>query len=166
MPSSTKLRYKRGKNFLFPSSPPTVEIKGKIPFTRSSILKEVFKDQSLPETPMHKEKEKSIENPVEEKSETPIQRKKGKGTKGPLERKYEVFVKDFEELVKNKGEVDEQEKKHKGKGFVKVDETHKQIPVQMEEDDEKKPAETMHVSTPPGGHTFKRLIRQLKESRK
>jgi hypothetical protein len=36
----------------------------------------------------------------------------------------------------------------------------------MEEEDEKKPIETMHVSTPPSGYTFKRLIRQLKESRK
>jgi hypothetical protein len=62
VPSSTKLTSKRGKKLLFPSSPPAVEIKGKRPFTRSSIPKEVFKEQSLPETPMHKEKGKSIEN--------------------------------------------------------------------------------------------------------
>ena len=83
-----------------------------------------------------------------------------------MERKYEVFVKDFEEPVKNKGEATLQEKKHKGKGFEKADETHKKILVQMEEEDEKKPPETVHVSTPPGDRTFKRLIRQLKESRK
>jgi hypothetical protein len=90
----------------------------------------------------------------------------GKGTKITLERKYEVFLKYFEEPMKNKGEVDVQEKKHKGKGFEKAYETHKKIPIQMEEEDEKKPVETVHVLTPPGGQTFKRLIRQLKESRK
>jgi hypothetical protein len=111
---------------------------------------------------MHKEKGKIIQNLVEEKSETPIQRKKGKGTKTPLERKDEIFVKYFEEPVKKKGEVDEKEKKHKGKGFEKADETHKKILVQREEGDEKKPVETVHVSTSPGDETFKRLIRQLK----
>jgi len=65
--SSTKLTSKRGKKLLFPSSPPSVEIKGKRPFTRSSIHEEVFKEQSLPETPMHKEKGKIIEYPMEEK---------------------------------------------------------------------------------------------------
>jgi hypothetical protein len=62
--------------------------------------------------------------------------------------KDEVFVKDFEEPVKNKGQFAEQEKKHKGKGFENADETHKQISVQREEEDKKKPAETVHVSTP------------------
>jgi len=58
------------------------------------------------------------------------------------------------------------EKRHKGKGFEKADETHKEIPIQMEEEVEKKPIETVHVSTPPGDQAFKRLITQLKESRK
>jgi hypothetical protein len=44
VPSSTKLTSNRGKNLLFPSSPLVIEIKGKIPFTRSSIPKEVFKE--------------------------------------------------------------------------------------------------------------------------
>ena len=83
-----------------------------------------------------------------------------------MERKDEVFVKYFEDHVKNKGEVVVQERNHKGKGFDKADETHKKIHVQREEEDEKKPTEAMHISTPPGDHTFKRLIRQLKESRK
>jgi hypothetical protein len=48
VPSSTKVAYKKGKNLLFPSSPPTVEIKGKRPFTRSSMPKEIFKEQPLP----------------------------------------------------------------------------------------------------------------------
>jgi hypothetical protein len=72
MPSSTKATSKRGKKLLFPSSPPTVKIKGKRPFTRSSIPKEVFKEQSLPETPIQKKKGKIIEKPMEDKSETPI----------------------------------------------------------------------------------------------
>jgi hypothetical protein len=67
VPSSTKATSKKGKKLLFPSSPPAVQIKGKIPFTRSSIPKEVFKEKSLPKIPIQKKKGKSIENPVEEK---------------------------------------------------------------------------------------------------
>jgi hypothetical protein len=68
VPSSTKSTSKRGKKLLFSSSPPLVEIKGKRHFTRSSIPTEVFKEQSLPETPIQKKKGKRIENHVEEKS--------------------------------------------------------------------------------------------------
>jgi hypothetical protein len=68
MHCSTKDTSKRGKKLLFPSSPAAVKIKGKRPFTRSSIPKEVFKDQSLPETHIQKKKRKNIKNPVEEKS--------------------------------------------------------------------------------------------------
>jgi hypothetical protein len=119
VPSYTKDASKKGKNLLFPSSPPAVEIKGKIPFTRSSIPKEVFKEKSLPEPPIQKKKGKSIENLVEEKSETLIQRKKGKvssqrtegkqeipvqkgkdkGTKIPLEIKYETSGKGIEKPI-------------------------------------------------------------------
>jgi hypothetical protein len=99
VPSSTKATSKRGKNILFPSSLPEVEIKGKRPFTRSSIPKEVFKEQSLPETPIQKSKGKCIENPVEEKQEASVQKGEGKGTKRPLERKDETSVKDFENPV-------------------------------------------------------------------
>jgi len=102
VPSSTKLKSKREKKLLFPSSPPAFEIKGKKPFTRSSIPKEVFKEQSLIETPMHKKKGKNIKNSIEEKQETLIQKRKGKYTKGALERKDEVSVKDFEKPVKDK----------------------------------------------------------------
>jgi len=42
--------YKKGKELLFPSPPLVVGIKGKRYFTRSSIPKGVFKEQSLPET--------------------------------------------------------------------------------------------------------------------
>jgi hypothetical protein len=80
MPSSTKATSKKGKKLLFPSSPPAVEIKGKIPFTRSSIPMEVFQEHPLPETPVLKKSGKGIKNHVEEKSETLIQRKKGKGS--------------------------------------------------------------------------------------
>jgi hypothetical protein len=41
VPSSTKVTYKKGKKLLFPTHPPTVGIKGKRSFTRSSIPKEV-----------------------------------------------------------------------------------------------------------------------------
>jgi hypothetical protein len=58
--SSTKAASKKGKKLLFPSSPPTVEIKGKRPFTRSSIPKEFFKEKSLPEPPIQKKKGKNI----------------------------------------------------------------------------------------------------------
>jgi hypothetical protein len=131
MPSSTKATSKRGKKLLFPSSPSTIEIKGKRPFTRSSIPKEVFKEQSLPETPIQKKKGKRIENPMEEKSETLIQRKKGKGsfqhtegkqetpvhkgkgkgTKGPLERKDETSEKGIGKPVERKDETPVQEER-------------------------------------------------------
>jgi hypothetical protein len=102
VPSSTKSTSKKGKKLLFPSSPPALKIKGKRPFTRSSIPKEAFKEQSLPETPIQKKKGKSTENPVEEKQEAVVQKGKGKGTKIPLERKYETSVKKFEKPVERK----------------------------------------------------------------
>ena len=58
VPSSTKVTSRKGKKILFPSPPPAVEIKGKIPFTRSSIPKGDFKGQPLTETPIHKKKGK------------------------------------------------------------------------------------------------------------
>jgi hypothetical protein len=92
VPSSTKAASKKGKNIIFPSSPPAVEIKGKRPFTRSSIPKEVIKEQSLPKPPIQKKKGKSIEKLEEEKSETFIQRKKGKGSSHPTEGKQETPI--------------------------------------------------------------------------
>jgi len=38
--------------------------------------------------------------------------------------------------------------------------------MQMEEEIEKKPIETVHFTTPPNNQTFKRLIRQLRDARK
>jgi hypothetical protein len=160
------LTLKKGKNLLFPFPPPAVEIKGKRPFTRSSIPKGDFKGQPLPETPIHKKKGKDIEKVVEEKQETPVQKIKGKGTKIPLEREDKIPVKDCKKPMKNKEKVVVKEKKHKGKGFEKEDETCKESPVQMEEKDDKKLVETAHVPNPLGDQTFKRLIRQLKESRR
>ena len=98
VPSSTKVTSKKGKNLLFPSPPPSVEIKGKKPFTRSSIPKGDFQGHLLPETPIHKKKGKGIEKTIEEKQETPIQKIKGKGTKIPLEREDEIPVKDCKNL--------------------------------------------------------------------
>jgi hydroxymethylpyrimidine pyrophosphatase-like HAD family hydrolase len=135
---------------LFPSPPPSVEIRGKRPFTRSSIPKGVLKEQYLPETPMHKKKGKGIEKYVEEEQETPIHKIKGKGTKRTLERNDEIPMKDCEKTMKNKEEVVAQEKNHKGKGFEKADETCKENIVQMEEKDEKNPDETAHVPNPLG----------------
>jgi hypothetical protein len=129
VPSSTKATSKKGKKLLFPSSPPTIEIKGKIPFTRSSIPKEFFKEKSLPETPFQKKKGKNIENPVEEKQEAPVQKGKGKGTKIPLERKYETSVKDFENPMERKEETPVQRKKGKRKATMKPDEVDKTLPM-------------------------------------
>jgi predicted transcriptional regulator len=38
--------------------------------------------------------------------------------------------------------------------------------MQVEEETEKKPIETVHVTAPPDSQNFKRLIRQLREARK
>jgi hypothetical protein len=73
---------KKGKKLLFPSSSPAAEIKGKRPYTRSSIPKGDFKGQPL--------------------QETPVQKIKGKGTKRPLEREDEIPVKDCKKPMKNK----------------------------------------------------------------
>jgi hypothetical protein len=72
VPSSTKDTSKRGKKLLFASSPPAVKINGKSPFTRSSIPKDVFKEQSLPKTPIQNKKGKSIEKLVEKKQEASV----------------------------------------------------------------------------------------------
>jgi hypothetical protein len=146
VPSSTKVISKKGKKLLFPSPSPATEIKGKRPFTRSSIPKGDFKG-----------------NPLQE---TPIQKIKGKGTKRPLEREDEIPVKDCKKPMKNKEKVVVQKKKHKRKGFEKIDETCKETSVQMEEKDEKKPAETTHVPNPLGSQTYKRLIKQLRDGRR
>jgi hypothetical protein len=92
VPSSTKAASKKGKKLLFPSSTPVAEINGKRPFTRSSIPKEVFQEQPLPETPILKKKGKNIERSMKEKLETPIQKKKRKGIENPVERKHEAPV--------------------------------------------------------------------------
>jgi hypothetical protein len=122
VPTSTKATSKKGEKILFPSSPTAVEIKGKRPFTRSSIPKDDFKENSLLEnpiqkkkgksienlvkekleTPIQKKKEKGIEKPMEEKQEAPVQKGKGKGTKIPLERKDETSMKYFEKVMERK----------------------------------------------------------------
>jgi hypothetical protein len=166
VPSSTKATSKRGKKLLFPSSPPAVEIKGKRPFTRSSIPKEVFKEQSLPETPIQKKKEKALKIPMEEKQEAPVQKGKGKGTKIPLERKDETSVKDFEKPVIRNEETPVQRKKNKSKSIKEPDEVDKTLPMQEEEESEKNPIETVHATVPPDSQTYKRLIKQLRDARK
>jgi hypothetical protein len=83
---------------------------------------------------------------VEEKSppKIPVQKKKGKGIGKRMERKEETPM---------------QKKKDKSKCIKKPDETNKEIPMQVEEEFEKNPVETAHVTTPPDSQTFKRLIR-------
>jgi hypothetical protein len=68
--------------------------------------------------------------------------------------------------MKNKEKVVVQEKKHKGKGFEKTDETCKETPIQMEEKDKKKPSKTTHVPNPLGSQTYKRLIKNLRDARR
>jgi hypothetical protein len=166
VPSSTKATSKKGKKLLFPSSPLAAEIKGKRPFTRSSISKEVFQEQPLPETPILKKKGKGIENPLEEKQEAPVQKGKGKGIKIPLERKDETFVKEFEEPMIRSEETHVQRKKYKSKAIKEPDEVDKTLPMQEEEESEKKTIETVHATVPHDSQTYKRLIKKLRDARK
>jgi hypothetical protein len=144
MPSSTKATSKKRKKLLFPSSPLAVEIKSRRPFTRSSIPKEVVQEHPLPETPVLKEKGKSIDKPMKEKQETPAQKGKGKDTKRPLERKDETSEKGIEKPEKRKDGTSMQEEK----------------------ETEENPIETEHTTTPPDSQTYKRLIKQLRDARK
>jgi hypothetical protein len=59
-----------------------------------------------------------------------------------------------------------QKKKNKDKDIKKPDEVEKAIPMQVEKETEKKPVETVHVTTPPDSQTFKIFIRQLRDDRK
>jgi hypothetical protein len=103
VPSSTKSTSKKGKKLHFPSSPPTANTKGRIPFTRSSIPREVVEEQSLPEIPVQKKKGKGIGKPVERKEETPVQKKKdkSKATKKPDEADKAIPMQVEEEIEKN-----------------------------------------------------------------
>jgi hypothetical protein len=103
VPSSTKTAAKKGKKLHFPSSPTTTNTKGRRPFTRSSVPKEVVEEQSLPEIPVQKKKGKGIGKPVERKEETPVQKKKDKrkGIKKPDETDKEIPMQVEEETEKN-----------------------------------------------------------------
>jgi hypothetical protein len=59
-------------------------------------------------------------------------------------------------------------KKDKGKGIEKPIEVIDRALVQHKDEGEamKKPIEVINLNTPPSNHTFKRLIRQLREARK
>jgi hypothetical protein len=83
-----------------------------------------------------------------------------------LERKDETSVKYFEKPVERKEEIHVQRKKGKRKAAKKPDEVDKTLSMQVEEETEKKPIKTLHNTTPPDIHTFKRLIKKLRESRK
>jgi hypothetical protein len=68
--------------------------------------------------------------------------------------------------MERKQDTPVKKKKGKRKGIKKPNETDKEIPMQVEEDSEKNPVETIHVTTPPDNQTFKILIRQLRDARK
>jgi hypothetical protein len=68
--------------------------------------------------------------------------------------------------VERKKETPVQKKKDKNKATKKPDEADKAIPMQMEEETEKKHIETVHVTAPPDSRTFKILIKQLRYARK
>jgi hypothetical protein len=57
-------------------------------------------------------------------------------------------------------------KKGKSKATNKPDEVDKTLPMQVEEETEKKPIETVHVIAPPNSRTFKIPIRKLRDARK
>jgi hypothetical protein len=59
-----------------------------------------------------------------------------------------------------------QRKRGKRKATKKHDEIDKTLPMQVEEETEKNPLETVHYTSPPDSQTFKRLIKQLKYARK
>jgi len=147
---------KKGKKLHLSSSPSTTNIKVRKPFTRASTPKEVVEEQSLPKVfiPQNKKyKGQGIGNLMEKKEEIPVQKNKykGQGIGKPVEKKEEIHV---------------QKKKDKGKGIKKPDEIDKVIPMQYKEETVKNPIETIHITTPPGSQTFKRLIRQLRDARK
>ena len=68
--------------------------------------------------------------------------------------------------MERKEETLVQKKKNKDKNIKKPDEEDKEIPMQVEKETEKNMIEIVHVTTPPDSQTFKRLIRQLRDSRK
>jgi hypothetical protein len=83
-----------------------------------------------------------------------------------LERKDETSKKGIEKHVERKDETLVQRKKNKSKAIKEPDEVDKTLPMQEEEDSEKKPSETMHATIPPDSQTYKRLIKQLRDARK
>jgi hypothetical protein len=103
VPSTTKIAAKKEKNLHFSSSPPAANTKGRKPFTRSSIPKEVFEEQSLPKTPIKKKKGKGIDKPMERKEKTLVQKKKdkGKGIKKPDETDKAIPMQREEETMQN-----------------------------------------------------------------
>jgi hypothetical protein len=80
-------------------------------------------------------------------------------------RKRKIWAKALESLWRRK-KKSVQKKKDKGKGIKNPDEIYKVIPMQQEEETMKNHVEAVHVTTPPGSQTFKRLIRQLRDTRK
>ena len=140
------------------SPPPPPELE-EVPSTTKSVAKKGKKlhfssSPPVASTKVRKPfKRSSIPKEVFEEQSLPkasiLQKKKGKGIEKPMERKEETPVK---------------KKKDKDRGIKKPDETDKSIPMQQEEETKKNLIETVHVTTPPGSQTFKRLIKQLRDA--
>jgi hypothetical protein len=101
---------------------------------------------------------------TEGKKETHVH--KGKGTKRPLERKDETSGKGIEKPVVRKDETPVQREKNKSRDSKEPDEVDKTLTMQEEEESEENPINTEHATVPPNSHTYKRLIKQLRDARK
>jgi hypothetical protein len=118
------------------------------------------------ETLIQRKKGKGSYHPTEGKQETPVHKSKDKGTKIPLESKDETYEKGIEKPIERKDETPMLRKKNKSKVIKELDEVDKTLAMQEEEESEKNPSETVHATIPSDSHTYKRLIKQLRDARK
>jgi hypothetical protein len=89
-----------------------------------------------------------------------------KSIEKPIERKYETSEKGIEKPIERKDETHVLRKKNKSKVIKEPDEVDKTLPMQEEEESEKKPSEIVHAIVPPDSQTYKRLIKKLRDVRK
>jgi hypothetical protein len=118
------------------------------------------------ETLTQRKKGKGSSQPTEGKQEAPIHKGKDKGTKIPLESKDETSEKGIEKPIERKYETPVPRKKNKSKVIKEPNDIDKTLPMQEEEESEKKPSETVHGTVPHDGQTYKRLIKHLRDARK
>jgi hypothetical protein len=118
------------------------------------------------ETLIQRKKGKGSSHPTEGKQESPIHKGKDKGTKIHLESQDETYEKGIEKPIERKYETPMLRKKNKSKVIKELDEVDKTLAMQEEDESEKNPSETVHATIPPNSHTYKRLIKQLRDARK